>query len=120
MVSVTQQDVADAMHLSGTGDLPNGVDMDIATAEDVVEEQVVPYSSMDAEMHNRIATYVAAAFIQGTEGTRAISSINRASATVSFDAGDDSPESSDFWERAKALDTTGRLGQDTVAFRSIG
>lgn len=114
MVTVNKQDVADAMHLSGTSELPDGHEADIDAAEVLVGEQVEPHAADGSTgMVNQCAVYVAAAFIAGTEGDHAVSELTRESATVRFDTDAASDEAVDFWNRAQAFDPTGRLGSNT-------
>lgn len=117
MVTIHEADVADALHESGPSDLPDGYQSDIDAAEVIVGKQVEPYVDPgDQELVDQCATYVAAAFIEGTDGAvdGAISQIQRESQTVRFDTGSVSDEAGDFWARAVAFDPTGRLGGDTA------
>lgn len=120
MVSITEDQVANALHLdNGAADLPTGASLDIEAAEELVGEDVEPYTDKSA-LVKKTAIYVACAFLTGTEDDFAISSISRESATISYDTANTSKEASDFWTRAKTIDPTDRLGRETVSFTSIG
>lgn len=118
MVNVTDQDVVDALHLDSVSDLPSGYAADIEAAEDIVGVQVEPHTDESALVH-QCAVFVACAFITGTEGDAPVSSLERESASVSFDTDASSDEAVDYWERAKAFDPTGRLGQSAGSSGSL-
>lgn len=115
MVTITEQEVTEALHLSSTSDLPTGASSDIATAEELVGAQVEPYTS-ESLLVERCAIYVACAFITGSEGEGALSQIQRDTATISYDTEGVSDESVDYWMRARAVDPTGRLGSSHMDF----
>lgn len=119
MVTIQLSDVADALHLDGETDLPTGADADVSAAETMVGAQVEPYID-DSALVAKICVYVACAFITGTEGDNAISSIQKETATISYDTDTTSPESQSYWHRAKAMDTSNRLGRSTMTFKTHG
>lgn len=114
-VEITAADVADAMHLDGVADLPTGYEFDIESAEQLVEDQVAPYADPnDASVVEKTAVFVAAAFVAGAEGDRAVEQIQRETQTIVYDTDGDSDEAVDYWARAVTFDPTGRLGTDTT------
>lgn len=115
MVDITQEQVADALHLDSITDLPTGVSSDIESAEAIVGEQVEPYAD-NQTLVEKTAVYVACSFITTTEGDFPVSSMTRETATLKFDTDVGAPR--DFWSRAQAFDPTGRLGRDTVGFEA--
>ena len=109
MATVPAARVAAAMHTS-IDDLPTGYEEDITAAEHLIDAYVTPHaSSGQADAVETCGVYVAAAFIRGTDGAAPLSSIDRESATLSFDVQNMSPEARDFWARATMTDPTGRL-----------
>lgn len=114
MITIDEADVADAMHLTSPAEFPAGVQSDIRAAETLVENQVQPYAD-DETMVGQCAVYVAAAFIAGTDGDLTVERVSRESQTIAFDTDTASPEAVSFWERAKAFDPTGRLGENVAS-----
>jgi hypothetical protein len=115
MVSISGSNVADALHLSGTSELPDGYKADISAAETIVGTQVEPYvDGGEQGMVKQCAVFVAAAFISGTEDDQPIKQMQRESQSLTFDTNAASDEAADMWSRAQAFDPTGRLGQNTT------
>lgn len=116
MPNIDEMDVAEAMHLDGPDDLPAGSQFDITAAEELVSNQVEPYADADeGDIVEKCAVFVAAAFIEGTDGDSVVSSVQRDSQSISFDTDAASDEAQSFWHRAQAFDPTGRLGNDTAS-----
>lgn len=115
MVTITEHEVADALHLESASELPAGAESDIASAEYLVGDQVEPHTDASDRV-KQTAIFVAAAFITGTENDVPVQSISRNGASISYASEFISEEGMDHWARAQAMDPSDRLGRDTIGF----
>ena len=112
MVSITADDVRSALDADGTDDYA----FEIKQAEQLVNDEVVPYTDASDERLELVATLLAAAFADD-DGTGPVRSVESGSGSITY-----APEAGralTFWKRALQMDPSGRLADIDKPVASI-